>query len=45
MQPPRSFRREAISTKKPALPVRGWHSCFDDEKKNSSDSCQGMFMF
>ena len=36
MPPPSSYRREAISTKKPALPVRGWHSCFDDEKDSVS---------
>lgn len=36
MQPPSSYRREAVSTKKPAFPVKGWHSCFDDEKEECS---------
>ena len=27
MQPPPSFRRRAISTRKPALPVQGWKNC------------------
>jgi hypothetical protein len=30
MAPPPSFRRKAISTKKPALPVKGWVGCFDE---------------
>jgi len=35
MQPPPSFRPRAISTKKPALPVEGWRSCFHSSGKES----------
>lgn len=30
MQPPPCFRREQISVNKPALPVKGWKSCFSN---------------
>ena len=31
MQPPPSFRRSKIATKKPDLPVKGWEGCFKQE--------------
>ena len=29
LPPPRGFRKEAISVRKPALPVKGWRGCFE----------------
>lgn len=50
MQPPPSFRRRAISTRKPAIPVRGWctpqsSNSSEDRENDGLDQYEGPLAF